>query len=189
MMKISWMKQFGLAIAILLSGGACSNSANWDWFGMKKKKDDKPVTKARRPSEEPAVATADRPKPAAAKPAEPADPKAKEVGDKVDRYVQSMNKNNYDPNYEGNDFQSKMRRQNDPSRSARIKQTAAATREQSESGADAPAETAKAPAKEKVGEQSAKSEPPAAPTERLASSKTGAARHEDLQIGRAACRE
>src|ERR1043166_8144286 len=87
MMKISWMKQFGLAIAILLSGGACSNSANWDWFGMKKKKDDNPVTKARRPSEEPVVATADRPKPAAAKPAEPADPKAKEVDRSEERRV------------------------------------------------------------------------------------------------------
>ncbi len=123
----------GFIIAsLLVLCGAC-NMESWDWFGTKKA--DKPVTKARKPSNEPTVAAADRPKPPAKD-----DAKAKDVDEKVDRYVRNMNQNQTnDPNYESNDFQSKMRRQNDPNRQARIKQTAARSKEGA--GADGAADS------------------------------------------------
>jgi hypothetical protein len=115
----------GLATVLMLPlVGACADMQNWNWFGQKQS-NTKPTTKARRPADEPAVATADRAK-SAPKPA--ADAQADEVDDKVDRYVKSMN-NSYDPAYEGNDLQSKMRRQSDPDRAKRVRQTAAMSRE------------------------------------------------------------
>lgn len=120
-----------LAIGVLGLLG-CNGMREWNWFGMKKTDNERTAsgsansgTRARRPSREPAVAAADKPKPAA----NPDDPKAKDVDDRVERYVKSMN-NTYEPDYESNDFRAKMRRQSDPNRSARIRQTAAKGREQ-----------------------------------------------------------
>lgn len=131
----------GVVALLLLALGAACNMENWDWFGTKK--NDKPVTKARKPANEPTVAAADRPKQSGTQNTD--DAKAKEVDEKVDKYVRNMNQNQkYDPNYEGNDFQSKMRRQNDPNRQARIKQTAARTKE----NGDYPADSEPAPTRD-----------------------------------------
>jgi hypothetical protein len=106
-----------VAAGLCLSGCTTEAWQNWDWFGMKKEPS-KPVTKARNsPNPEP-VAQQDAP------PVEPKeDPKAREVDEKVERYVQSMSAS-YDPSYESNDFNSKMRRQSDPNRKTRIQHTA-----------------------------------------------------------------
>jgi hypothetical protein len=106
-------------VAALLSAGC--NMENWDWFGMNKQEEQsapRHVGKARRPANQPVAAAA----PAEAPHAEDAD--SREVDEKVDRYVASMD-HRYDPTYQRNDFGSKINRQSDPRRPARIRQTAA----------------------------------------------------------------
>jgi len=175
-MTLSRMKRLGLIMTIFLLAPAACSDTNWDWFGMKKKPEEKTSNKARPPANDSAVAAADRPKPAAAKPNDQTDPKSKEVDDKVDRYVKSMNsRNTYDPNYEGNDFQSKMRRQSDPARSDRIKKTAAMSREQGDG-----------PAEQTGDDPSAKPQKPTldvAREEKSNSAKLSPAGNEELPIG------
>jgi len=113
-----------LALVMGVVAVAGCSEGEWDWFGLKKSEPkDKQVTKARRPAtKEPAVAESKK------KPETPAgDAKSREVDDKVERYVHSMN-TQYDPNYQNNDFSSKISRQNDPNRAARVRQTAIRSR-------------------------------------------------------------
>lgn len=139
----------------------CSDMSTWDWSG-RKQADGKPAAWARRPANESPRTTA--------KPSDPPrrvdDPQAKEVDEKVDRYVKSMN-DTYDPNYENNDFRAKMRRQNDPNRSAQIRHTASKNREQ-EAGAGVE-ETSRVPVKkELIDAQPEKPTPPPVPAGRVA---------------------
>lgn len=114
------------AVLLPIIGTGCSESQNWDWFGLKKteSKETKPVARSTAPAPE---KTAAKPQPAA-KPAE--DPKAKEVDERVEQYVRSMN-NRYDPSYVNNDFTAKIERQNDPDRQNQIRKTAARSRSDS----------------------------------------------------------
>lgn len=98
------------------SGGSMSD---WDWFGMKKK-EEKPKTRATAGTNRPSSGES-----AAAAPAKTGadDAKAREVDQKVEQYVSSMNPR-YQQGYESNDFNSKIRRQEDPNRNTRIQQTA-----------------------------------------------------------------
>lgn len=114
---------FVVLLAGMLAG--CENQQDWDWFGMKKKPaqpKSKSVAAEDKQAAEARPVAADTKK----KAAKPDDPQAREVDEKVDRYVQNMNENaKYDSSYTGNDFNRKMQRQSDPERSTRIRQTAA----------------------------------------------------------------
>lgn len=116
-----------LTLSMLVLG--CS-AEDWDWFGSNKNesKKTKPVARAENPEPEKTAAKTE-PKPAD-KPADE-DPKAKEVDERVEQYVRSMDKNRYDPNYVTNDFTAKIERQNDPERADRIRKTAARSRSES----------------------------------------------------------
>lgn len=103
----------------VIAGCSDGSMSDWDWFGMKKK-EEKPRTRATAGTDRPSSGEA-----AAAAPAKTGadDAKAREVDQKVEQYVSSMNPR-YQPGYESNDFNSKIRRQEDPNRHARIQQTA-----------------------------------------------------------------
>lgn len=109
-------------VTVIVAACGCAEG-EWDWFGLNKSSKDKPVTKARRPApSEPEVAEAKQPPEPAAD-----DGKSREVDEKVERYVRSM-ESEYDPSYPGNDFSSKIQRQSDPDRAARVRQTAIRSR-------------------------------------------------------------
>lgn len=114
-----------LAVGLLLIAG-CSDAQQkqWDWFGL--------ASKDRKATPSDATKTASASRTAPGDPAQPAkdDPQARELDDRIDRYVKSMPAR-YDPTYEGNDFQSKIRRQSDPDRQERIRQAALLTRDAS----------------------------------------------------------
>ncbi len=111
----------GTMTACALIGAGCNNMQEWDWFGLKKPADSgRPATSARKPANQPVAAGAEPVK-------QDGDPQSKELDERVERYVRSMNAD-YDPAYQQNDFSSKIRRQNDPERSDRIRRTAARSR-------------------------------------------------------------
>jgi hypothetical protein len=110
-----WIVFGAVCAALTISGCEQGASDKWDWFGTKKTAE-APKTQTR-----PKYATTTGK--SGAKPAAPQDVQSKEVDANVERYVQSMN-STYKPNYESNDFNSKIRRQQDPNRNARIQQTA-----------------------------------------------------------------
>ncbi|HKQ49262.1 MAG TPA: hypothetical protein VJZ71_14415 [Phycisphaerae bacterium] len=116
-----------MMVSVVVAVCGCAEG-EWDWFGLNRPASkDKPVTKARRPvKSEPAVAEAKNPPDPAAD-----DPKSKEVDEKVERYVQSMEPK-YDPSYQNNDVTSKIQRQGDPDRAARVRQTAIRSRTEPE---------------------------------------------------------
>ncbi len=119
-----WYAVGRLALVIGAVTVAGCAEGEWDWFGLKKtepKQKSSQTAKARRPVKKADRAVADSE--SKKKPEAPAgDAKSREVDEKVERYVRSMNAQ-YDPSYKNDDFTSKIRRQNDPNRPARIKQT------------------------------------------------------------------
>jgi hypothetical protein len=122
-MHRTWMAGRWMLVTFIVAACGCAEG-ELDWSGSKQAASkDKPMTKARRPvQKEPAAADAK-------KQSEPAadDSKSREVDEKVDRYVRSMEPQ-YDPSYQGNDVSSKIQRQNDPDRAARVRQTAIRSR-------------------------------------------------------------
>lgn len=122
-MQMQRWHAFGrLALVVVMATVAGCSEGEWDWFGLKKtepKQKSSQTAKARRPVKKSDAALAESKK----KPEAPAgDAKSREVDEKVERYVRAMNAQ-YDPSYKNDDFTSKIRRQNDPNRPARIKQT------------------------------------------------------------------
>lgn len=111
-------------VAALMTVG-CAD-ADWDWMrrDASTKKSDKPVTRAANtPRQNPPQTARAEPQTAAA----PEDAQAREVDERVARYVESMNTQS-DSGYVHGDLNSKIQRQNDPERANRIRQTAARAR-------------------------------------------------------------
>lgn len=121
-MSRMWNSRLGLLVVAgcigVVAGCSGESMSDWDWFGMKK--EEKPKTRATAGSNRPSSGQS-----AAAAPAKTGadDAKAREVDQKVEQYVSSMNPR-YQQGYESNDFNSKIRRQEDPNRNTRIQQTA-----------------------------------------------------------------
>lgn len=138
-----------MVVAVVVAACGCTEG---EWNGLNKSASkDKPVTKARRPvKSEPAVAEANK------QPEPPADDaKSREVDEKVERYVHTMEPQ-YDPSYQNNDFSSKIQRQSDPDRAARVRQTAIRSRTEP-TGDESGAASAEEPTGEPAAEDSQES--------------------------------
>lgn len=123
-MSRMWNTRLGFTVMAgcigVMAGCSGGSMSDWDWFGMKKK-EEKPRTRATAGTNRPATGESTT---ASAPPKTGADDaKAREVDEKVEQYVSSMNPR-YQQGYESNDFNSKIRRQEDPNRNTRIQQTA-----------------------------------------------------------------
>jgi hypothetical protein len=157
-----------LSLILALAGGLCLSGCtaeawqNWDWFGMKKDQG-KPVTKARNsPNPEPVAERDETPV------ENPKDDRSREVDERVERYVKSMNAS-YDPSYESNDFNSKMRRQSDPNRMNRIQRTAERSQSSDQQDREAmPIETLDRPAPAPTPVPATERQSSEAPTPRVA---------------------
>jgi len=109
-------------VLISATWGGCAQDQNFDWLGLGPRQGEPQVARSGN-LQKSGSASAGTNRPLSAEEA-----RAREVDERVDRYVRSIGPR-YDPSYEGNDFQSKIRRQSDPSRKERIRQTAAMIRE------------------------------------------------------------
>jgi hypothetical protein len=120
-----------LAAAAALAIGACAGENwRWDWWNQEQNPSKpKTVTKNQRPAGD-SRATQPRmpPKTEASAAKKDEDPQSRELQEKVDRYVDSMNTSaDGAPAY--NDFNTKIERQQDPNRRSRVRRVAEQSRE------------------------------------------------------------
>lgn len=122
-------------LASLCLAGCSDFDWNW-WDSSNKNNSTQPDRRASTARKDTDTKTAARPSnPSSARPADDGaksdDPQAREVDERVSRYVQDMNAR-YDSSYQGGQLASKIDRQSDPDRPNRIRQTVAKARSSSD---------------------------------------------------------
>lgn len=121
-----------VAVAALVLGGCTAEQLAWMENWGQPTGRDKTVTRGKKPSQKrqrsaPRVAKTES-KTDSEKPGDPESEQASDVNDRVDRYVHSM-ESDKNSSYRGNDFNDKIRRQEDPNRENRIRRTAEMSRQ------------------------------------------------------------